>query len=293
MPAGDDAVMNILRMPAYAGATTSGAARTPSFGVLASRRNRFWFGVVGLLALCLPYAALATASAKAALNPPDVVTPLPNVVLPAVRFPVLAVPKAAHAARRRSGPSQAGAGAGAGGTGSASRPASASRRLTPSAGTRHLVRQTGARRVTRQQIPVQRSSYSLTSAPTSTAPTTASGVIGGLAHALSAAPIVVNTQPLPPLPTPPPPVVVPAPSAGAPAPSGTPVPTVTVNGGPGTTVTSATNSTSHLSRAHLAPAASSAEPASTPSSASSPSPAPAPVPGGTPPEAPTPAPSTA
>ena len=74
---------------------------------------------------------------------------------------------------------------------------------TGTTGTRRLVRRTAARRGTHRRIPVQQSSYSLGATPVSHAPGTGSAAVDGLAHAISGAPIVVNTQPPPPLPTPP------------------------------------------------------------------------------------------
>ncbi len=278
--------MNNFRMPAYAGAAISGATRAPTFGMLGSRRNRFWFGVIGLLALCLPYAALATASVKAALGPPNVVTPLPNVVLPAVRFPVLAVPKATRTAAAQRGAGVRGAsgpnppGGSNTSAGAASRSASTTQRAVQAAGTRRLVHPGGSRGTARQPIPVQRSSYSLVPAPAGSAgPGPAAGVIGGLAHALANAPTVINTQPPPPLPSVPAPVVVPAPSASTSVPTTTSAPTVSVTGGAGTVVTTPAtpSSTSHLRRGHLVAAApESVATASTPSAdASSPGPSPA------------------
>jgi hypothetical protein len=61
--------------------------------VFGSRRNRFWFGVLGLVALALPYGSLLVASVKAIVDPPATVVTVPEVVVPAARFPVLAVPK--------------------------------------------------------------------------------------------------------------------------------------------------------------------------------------------------------
>ena len=179
--------------------------------------------------MSLPYASLGTASIKAMLNPPVVLTALPYVGLPAARFPVLAVPKAArcavatahhgaglrplrHRPPRRPPPPQRAASSGP-------------------PGTRRLVRRAGARRATHRRVPVQQSSYSLAAAPTVTAPGTGSPAVSGLAHAISAAPIVVNSQPPPPLPTPPAAVVVPAPTVTPTA--ATPAPTVNVSVGQG------------------------------------------------------------
>ncbi|HET8980295.1 MAG TPA: hypothetical protein VFN87_19240, partial [Solirubrobacteraceae bacterium] len=208
--------------PAFAGASGSGVGRSPGFGVLGSRRNRFWFGVIGLLVMLLPYASLGTASIKAMLNPATVLEPLPYVGLPAARFPVLAVPKGVRGAR--GGQPRAGLVAH---TPSPTTAAPGTRRITRTPGTRRLVHRGVARRGPGRRIPVQQSTYSLAAAPVSHAPGTGSAAVSGLAHAISGAPVVVNTQPPPPLPTPPPPTVVPAPSA--PAGAAAPTPTVSVN----------------------------------------------------------------
>src|SRR5947209_17144696 len=77
-------------------AYTSGggiAIGKPGLRSLGSRRQRFWFGILGLIALSLPYASLITASVKAALNPPAVAVSVPELSLPVARFPALALPK--------------------------------------------------------------------------------------------------------------------------------------------------------------------------------------------------------
>jgi hypothetical protein len=146
-------------MPAYAGTGVRGGISARGIGGLGSRRHRFWFGVVGLIALALPYASLITATVRAIANPPAAQVTVPELALPVARFPALALPKAASAAPAR--------GAGASTMAPAARTvthAGARRGVRTVHGGRHVV---GRRVITRhvRRIPVVTDSLSLAPPP--------------------------------------------------------------------------------------------------------------------------------
>ncbi|HKO26891.1 MAG TPA: hypothetical protein VJU80_05490, partial [Solirubrobacteraceae bacterium] len=77
--------------PAYAGVT--GGRRAIGLGSLGTRRQRFWFGVLGLISLTLPYAVMLGGVIRAQFDAPAATVSLPALTLPSVRIPPIAVPK--------------------------------------------------------------------------------------------------------------------------------------------------------------------------------------------------------
>src|SRR5437870_3896683 len=59
---------------------------------LGSRRHRFWFGMVSLAALSLPYAGGLAGALQAELNAGGLPISIPAVAVPVAQFPRLAVP---------------------------------------------------------------------------------------------------------------------------------------------------------------------------------------------------------
>ncbi len=91
VPDGEDALRRLT--PAYSGGARARGHARGGFSVLGSRRNRFRFGVLGLLALALPYATLMSATIKAIVNPVTVETQVPAITVPLARFPAISAPK--------------------------------------------------------------------------------------------------------------------------------------------------------------------------------------------------------
>src|ERR1700740_862368 len=89
--------------PAYAG-PRSRQTRPLGLGGLGTRRQRFWFGVTGLVALALPYLATFVAGIRADLSPTATPVSLPALTVPVATFPQVSVPGA-----RATAPSRAGA----------------------------------------------------------------------------------------------------------------------------------------------------------------------------------------
>ena len=192
-----------------------------------SRRHRFWFGVLGLLALSLPYGSLAFAAIRSVVNPPAAVVQVPEVAVPTPRFPVLQIPKLSapgvvHAPASASSPSS-----------------SPTRNVAASAGTQrrpvaqHVVRRPVAGATAGRPVPIVRSTHSLVPpvAKSNAHTYPSSGTISGLAQALAAAPVVANTAPPPPPLTTPPPVTMTLPTDSAPTTPAAAAPTVTVTSG--------------------------------------------------------------
>ena len=73
-------------------AGANGFGTTPVRG-FATRRHLFWVGLIGLLALMLPYATLVAATVRAIVAPPAAAIDVPELSLPVARFPALTVPK--------------------------------------------------------------------------------------------------------------------------------------------------------------------------------------------------------
>ncbi|HEY1457699.1 MAG TPA: hypothetical protein VGF15_04200, partial [Solirubrobacteraceae bacterium] len=250
-------------IPAYGAARTpalavvrAGAANRahPTFGLssLGTRRQRFWFALLGIIALALPYSSAMLAAVRAAVNPPAVAVTLPALSIPQARFPRLAVPRL-HAA----GIPVAGAQA----------PTGASRHTVTTTtiarpGATQIVRMVRVRRTMRvvhvqrprlMRIPVVSSSYGLP-APRGGAPAHhGSGAAAGSSQALAKAPIVTEGgPPVPAMPAPPPPVT----TSVTPTPVATATPATTVASAPVAAVTQAADTTSvpvtHAKRAAAA-----------------------------------------
>ncbi len=206
VPRGSGNLKNLLnRKFAYAGGGTSGAFRPPDVGVFGSRRKRIWFGLIGLLALAMPYAGLIAASVKSVVAPPSVAVQLPELVLPSARFPVLAVPSVRAAGHGRPAPASHHRSPTAGAR-PESRPvpgATARRRNMTLVPTRHAAAGHGAAaangvsRTRRIRLTRRRYSTPATSRRRHHGPSSSSVQIGRLARALAAAPIVTNTAPRP------------------------------------------------------------------------------------------------
>jgi hypothetical protein len=145
--------------PAYAGAADRGTRRDRD-GLFMARSHRLCFGVLGLLALLLPYGGLFTAAVKSIVDPPNMMVGVPDVLVTVPRLPVLATPGLpATAVRDRPGSS----------TGSG-----ASRRVARSAvsGARSIQGRPSRTASTRsrmttgtRQVPTIRSGHSLTARP--------------------------------------------------------------------------------------------------------------------------------
>ncbi len=84
----------VTARPAYAGAASSFAGTRPfGLGGLGTRRQRYWFALIGTLALLLPYAGVIGSAIKAEIEAPAAIVPIPALSVPAATFPKLAVPK--------------------------------------------------------------------------------------------------------------------------------------------------------------------------------------------------------
>src|SRR5437588_8180451 len=79
--------------PSAARPQTLGGFGAQGLRGLGTRRQRFWFAVVGLAALILPYATLMAASVRAMVNPPAARGSIPVLSMPVARFPALGTPK--------------------------------------------------------------------------------------------------------------------------------------------------------------------------------------------------------
>ncbi len=77
---------------AYAAAGSSSSVSGSGLSGLASRKHRFWFGLVALFALALPYAALLVVTARAIVNPPSAPLAVPELTVPVGPFTVIQVP---------------------------------------------------------------------------------------------------------------------------------------------------------------------------------------------------------
>ncbi len=67
--------------------------RTFGISSLGTRRQRFWFGLIGAIALLVPYAGVIASAIKAEIDVPAAVLSIPAVSMPSATFPELAVPK--------------------------------------------------------------------------------------------------------------------------------------------------------------------------------------------------------
>src|SRR5262249_51115786 len=76
--------------PAIAGAGGRGTFGVSSLG---TRHQKYWFAVVGLIALSLPYGAALAASVRGLLDTPPPAVAMPTLNVPVAQFPTLAVPK--------------------------------------------------------------------------------------------------------------------------------------------------------------------------------------------------------
>ncbi|HEX8975477.1 MAG TPA: hypothetical protein VF781_03100, partial [Solirubrobacteraceae bacterium] len=174
---------------AYAGATSAGRPRAFGRSGLGTRRQRFWFGVAGLIALGLPYLSMAVASIRAGIDIPAPPVALPAISTPLPRLPQIGAPAAmAHPVNA--------ARPGAAVPVQATAPGRAVTTSTTHRVTRRLIVHRST--VRHSKVPVITSSY--TTAPTPAAshvPTISSGSASGLAGALNAAPIVLNSEPVP------------------------------------------------------------------------------------------------
>ena len=213
---------------AYAGTSYGGFRPSASWGIFGSRRNRFWFGVLGLVALALPYASLVGAAIRSVVDPPATVVPVPEVALPSARFPVLEVPKLvapgiAHAPAASPSPA----------TGLSRVARSTGSRMVPQRTVRRMVSRPGAATAGGTQVPVIRHTYSLVPPAPKKTPHSypSSGTISALAQALAAAPVVTNTAPGPPSLTTPPPIAVTLPTDTTPTSPAGSAPTVSVTTG--------------------------------------------------------------
>ncbi|HTX31957.1 MAG TPA: matrixin family metalloprotease, partial [Solirubrobacteraceae bacterium] len=189
---------------------------------LGSRRQRFWFALIGVIAISLPYSGTMVAAVKAALNPPAEAVSLPALTIPRAQFPELNVPKL----RRYQAPTlpaasaaPAPAAATAGSTRSVSRvtqPSGAVQSRQPSAVVRHAAAPT-------QKAPVVTTSYGL---PAPKKHRSKSAIAE--AKALANAPVVTEVAPATP-PMPASSATVPSPIAQAPSATatGTPPPVAT------------------------------------------------------------------
>ncbi|MEA2197211.1 MAG: mucin9, partial [Solirubrobacteraceae bacterium] len=159
---------------------------------LGTRRQRYWFAVLGTIALSLPYATLIVGAIRAQIDAPAAVVSIPAFSIPVPRFPQVALP-----ARPATGTATPAAAAANSRTGSVVGSRTVSRGTT----SRRVV--SGRRVVTHRRIPVVSSTYSRTpgSSPGHAPVLSGSAAAGALAIAIASAPIVVNTAPVtPPLP---------------------------------------------------------------------------------------------
>src|SRR5690349_13987559 len=85
-----------VRRLAFASASvrshTAGGA-TIGRGGLGTRRQRFWFALIGIVALALPYATAIVAAIRAEIDAPAAPAVIPTLALPTLRAPQVAVPK--------------------------------------------------------------------------------------------------------------------------------------------------------------------------------------------------------
>ncbi|HEY2201366.1 MAG TPA: hypothetical protein VGH56_05730 [Solirubrobacteraceae bacterium] len=81
-----------MSRPAHAGVYGPPRTRTFGIGSLGTRRERYWFAVLGALALALPYIGVIGASFRAAIEAPAAVEPLPPLSVAVATFPQLALP---------------------------------------------------------------------------------------------------------------------------------------------------------------------------------------------------------
>ena len=168
-------------------APRSGSSGKLGIGSLGTRRQRYWFGLIGVLALAVPYAVVLAAAIRAQFEIPTSVASIPAVQLPAVQFPEIAVPRlgrvAAAPALRAAHPAAS----------ASSVPTRTSRRVV----TRRVVsrRAPGAPAVTR--VPVVSSHFSFPVShqkPRKLTPSVGSASVTGLAGALNNAPVVTSGQ---------------------------------------------------------------------------------------------------
>ena len=191
---------------AYDSSRRTGTSGGFALGTLGTRRQRFWFGILGILALALPYSSATVAAIRAALDPPVATVVLPALSIPQARFPGLAIPTLATnpaAASSQAPPASPGATSGT----------RVVRRSAGAPGARRLVRTQRRSRSALRKLPVVTNSYGLSAAkPRSAHAHPSAGAVSALAQALAAAPKVTDVAPpLPPMPAPAPAVAPPLP----------------------------------------------------------------------------------
>ena len=174
--------------PAYAESFGAGGF---GFSGLGSRRQRFWFAIVGMVGLCLPYVGGMVGALQRTIDAPAPAIVVPVLNVPVGQFPRLGVPKLLpYVAPVAAGAPAASAARSTAGTGSVARAASATtRRVTV---VRHVV--------TPPAAPLVTNSYSLPSSSSSSAPapkpaanhSASSSTVQGLAGALQKQPVVSN-----------------------------------------------------------------------------------------------------